>query len=141
LVSHLPDRAGALVRWSTQLAPGGLLLLDELEEVSSDEPVFRRYLEIAQDVVERAGGRLFVGSELAALVDPPGTERASDDVVTFEISAADSARIFGMNLAVLVERGEVGSSPELTDALNEIASTGRAPTSTWRMRQLAFRRV
>ena len=141
LVSHLPDRAAVLARWATQLAPGGLLLLDELEGISSDEPAFVAYLAIARDVVEGAGGRLFVGPELATLDDPPGTERASEEVVSFAIAPTDSARIFGMNLAVLIERGEIDRDDGLVEALDAIVRRGDGSATIWRMRQLAFRRL
>jgi SAM-dependent methyltransferase len=141
LLSHLPDRAAAVARWATQLAPGGLLLLDEIEEVRSDEPAFMTYLALAQEVVARAGGRLLVGADLAAMPDPPRTERVVDDVVTLDISPADAARIFGMNLAVLVERGEVDPRPDLAGDLTEIERSDEAAETVWRMRQLAFRRA
>jgi trans-aconitate methyltransferase len=140
LLSHLPDRATVVERWATQLAPGGLLLFDEIEDVRSDEPAFARYLAMAQDVVTRAGGLLFVGAELAATPDPVGAERVADHVVMVDVTSADAARIFGMNLAVLVERGELEPHPVLAHELDTVARRGDAARTIWRMRQLAFRR-
>ena len=47
LLGHLPDPAAALAAWATQLAPGGLLLVEEVERIRTDQPALRRYLELA----------------------------------------------------------------------------------------------
>ena len=139
VIAHLRDREDLIARWTTQLAPGGVLLLDEIEDIQSDEAAFIEYLSCAIGVVERAGGRLVAGPELAAISDPRGTERATDDVVSVDVAPSDAAAIFGMNLEVLVERGEVEPQPALARALAGIAANGGAPIE-WRMRQIAFRR-
>ena len=139
LLAHLPDRPEVVARWSTQLEIGGALLLDEIEDIDSDEPAFVEYLPIAIGVVERSGGHLIAGPELAVMHDPPATARIFDEVVTLEATASQIAPIFGMNLDVLVERGEVEPRPELARALREVAERGGG-TIVWRMRQIAFRR-
>jgi trans-aconitate 2-methyltransferase len=140
VLAHLPDRPGVVSRWAAHLASGGVALLDEVEEVQTDEPAFAEYLPIAIGVVERSGGRLIAGPELAVMPDPPGTERIHDDVVLLDVTTSDVARIFGMNLKVLAERGEIQPRPELGRALTDVAEHG-GRTVAWRMRQLAFRRV
>ena len=60
--------------------------------------------------------------------------------MTLEATASQIAPIFGMNLEVLVERGEVEPRPELAQALRDVAQQGGG-TIEWRMRQIAFRRV
>ncbi len=140
LVAHLRDRADVIARWASQLVSGGVLLIDEIEDVRSDEPALATYLPLAIGVVERAGGRLVAGPELAAMPDPPGTERAGDDVVLVDLSASDAAAIFAMNLRVLIDRGEIDPQPALERALAEVVEHGGAPIA-WHMRQLAFRRT
>ena len=56
----------------SQRTPGGVVLLDELEELRTEEPAFAEYLSIVVEVVERSGGRLFCGAELDAMPEPPG---------------------------------------------------------------------
>ncbi len=142
LLAHLPDPVEVVFRWSCELTIGGLLLLDELEEVSSKEPAVEAYLrEVAEPVVARQGASLIAGPLLHAMADPPTSARLADDVVTFSPPAAASARIFSMNLAVLVERGEAEPRPDLADALDRIADGRVAAPVVWRVRQLAFRRL
>ncbi len=140
LLAHLPDRADVVARWATQLAPNGVLLLDEIEDFRSDEPALVDYVRLASGVVERGGGRLVAGPELATMPDPRGTERILDDVVLMDVSPSDTATIFDMNLTVLVEEGEVEPQPELATALAGIAQRGGGDIE-WRVRQIAFRRA
>jgi trans-aconitate 2-methyltransferase len=139
VIAHLHDREELIARWATQLAPRGVLLLEEIDHVRSDEPAFVEYLALAIEVVGRAGGRLVAGPEIAAMPDPPGTDRTTDDVRSVDITSADAAAIFGMNLQVLVERGELEPQPALVRALADLATNGGAPVD-WKMRQIAFRR-
>ncbi|MGH2595008.1 MAG: class I SAM-dependent methyltransferase [Actinomycetota bacterium] len=140
LLAHLPDRADVVARWATQLTPNGVLLLDEIEDFQSDEAALVDYVRLASGVVERAGGRLVAGPELAAMPDPPGTERVVDDAVLMDVAPTDTATIFAMNLAVLVEEGEVEPQPELEGALADVAERGDGHIE-WRVRQMAFRRA
>ena len=139
LLAHLPDRSDVVARWITQLAPGGVALLDEIEELRTDEPAFTEYLPVAVEVVARSGGRLLAGPELGAMSDPPGTQRIWDQVVSLDASAAQVAPIFGMNLQVLAERGEIAPRPRLVRDLAAIAERGGEPIE-WRIRQVALRR-
>jgi SAM-dependent methyltransferase len=141
LLAHLPDRAGVVDRWIGQLVPRGVMLIDEIEKIETDEPSFAAYLALAAGVVERAGGRLIAGPELAAMSDPAAGARVADEVATLSISTADAATVFHMNLSVLVESGEVDPKPELAEAIAAIAAGGSGGGIVWTQRQLAFRRT
>jgi hypothetical protein len=102
-------------------------------------PAFAEYLPIVIEVVDRSGGRLLAGPELGAMSDPSGTQRIWDEVVALDATAAQVAPIFGMNLRVLAERGEVEPRPRLERELAQVAERGGGPIE-WRIRQIAFRR-
>lgn len=140
LLSHLVDPASVVVGWSTQLASGGLLLLDELDSIDALEPTFVNYLDqVARPVVAAQGADLYVGPLLHGMEDPPGTERIVDRTAMFTPPAALSARIFAMNLAVLTDHGETEPRPDLAVPLESIARTGHGRPATWRVRQIGFR--
>ena len=143
LLAHLADVGDVVRRWSTMLTIGGMVLLDDLEAIDAPEPVFREYLDdVAVAVVRREGGQLFVGPTLHAMPDPAGTTRVHDDVATFSPPVEVTARVFGMNLAVLTEGNEVPARPDLAAGLDAIArGMRRAEPATWRVRQLAIRRT
>jgi SAM-dependent methyltransferase len=141
LLAHLDDPAGVLERWGGVLAPRGRLLVDDLESIEA-EGVFRTYLDdVALAVVRAQGGSLFVGPLLHAADDPPGLVRTHDAVAPVEPPAADTARVFEMNLRVLTERGEVAPQPVLGTALAAIARGERTSAPVrWRFRQIGWER-
>ena len=139
--SARPARTSS-ARWSTILTIGGRVLVDDLEAIETDDDVFRRYLDdVALAVIRAQGGALFVGPALHGARDPAGLVRVHDEVVAFAPAAAETARVFAMNLAVLTERGEVSPRADLATALEAIASGVRtAEPVRWRVRQLAWER-
>jgi SAM-dependent methyltransferase len=141
LLAHLADPAAAVRAWATQLAPAGVLALDDLETIETEDTIFRTYLDdVALAVVRREGGALFVGPVLHAMEDPELATRIHDAVATHTPPTGVTARIFGMNLAVLVDRGETLARPDLAEALAAIADgRRRAEPVRWQMRQVAFR--
>jgi SAM-dependent methyltransferase len=140
LLPHLVEPGRVVAGWFTQLRPGGLLLLDELETVETDEPAFVNYLDqVARAVVARQGADLYVGPVLHAMDDPAGGVRLVDRLATFRPDAALTARIFGMNLRVLTEAGEIDPRPDIAAGLDAIVRTGRGQPATWWVRQLGFR--
>src|ERR1700678_171599 len=44
LLAHLPGAPGLAATWASQLAPGGRLLLEEVERIDTGSPVFAEYL-------------------------------------------------------------------------------------------------
>jgi trans-aconitate 2-methyltransferase len=145
LLAHLNRPPDVVARWATQVRPGGALLLDELEDISSGDAAFTRYLDIAQAVVASEGSTLFAGPVLDAAGAPTGTEVVANDVVAFRADPRDLARICGMNLAVLRSGGQLPAEDPELDALaaelGAIAAGDRSPSSVWRVRQIALRRV
>ena len=142
LLAHLADVERVVRRWSTMLTIGGSLLVDDLEELDAPEPSFRAYLDdVAIAVVRAEGGDLFVGPRLHGMDDPPACSRVFDGVAAFSPPAPITARVFAMNLAVLVDHDETAPRPDLAAALDDIASERRrAAPATWRVRQVAWRR-
>jgi len=94
LLSHLPDPAAALAAWATQLAPGGLLLVEEVERIHTAQPALRRYLDTAAALLAARGHTLEIGAALHRLPDPPGVVRRLDRVAPL---AALAASLFAQN--------------------------------------------
>ncbi|HWC41054.1 MAG TPA: class I SAM-dependent methyltransferase [Actinomycetota bacterium] len=147
LLSHLPDPGAVLAAWATQLAPGGLLLADEVERIHTDLPALRGYLEVAGALLATRGHTLEVGQVLARLPDPPGLVRRDDRIGHLAPPAPRAAAMFALNLAVW--RGEavragVATGDELDRLGAELAAVadGEAPGSIrWELRQLVLQRA
>src|SRR5205085_2671744 len=67
LLSHLRDPASVIAGWLTQLARGGLLLLDEVESIRTEHPVFTTYIRLVEALLAHESGTLFVGPLLEEL--------------------------------------------------------------------------
>jgi trans-aconitate 2-methyltransferase len=67
LVTHLADPPAAIAVFASQLAPGGRLLLDEVESITSDGAPFQRYLALVSAVLASQQQCLFVGDRIAAI--------------------------------------------------------------------------
>ena len=65
VLSHLRDAVGLVNRWTAQLPEGGRLLVDELESIETEVPVFQEYLAVNEGLVASQGATLYVGGLLA----------------------------------------------------------------------------
>lgn len=144
LLTHLREPLAAVALWRERLAPNGVLLLEEVDSIATDERSLARYLDLQEEMLHANDNTLEIGAELdAALQGDPGLK--SSQVVEFSPPAAVAARMFGMNFSVWRERPEVteAHSPEELDAIAK--GLGRVATApedaapiTWRMRQIVL---
>jgi SAM-dependent methyltransferase len=146
LLTHLRDPLAAVALWRERLAPGGVLLLEEVDSIATEELALARYLELQEEMLHANDNTLKIGTELdAGLRDDPGLR--SSEVVEFSPPAATAARMFGMNFTTWRERPEVtdAHAPEELDTIAK--GLGRVATApedaapiTWRMRQIVLAR-
>jgi trans-aconitate 2-methyltransferase len=147
LLSHLPDPPATLAAWTTQLAPGGLLLVDEVDRIHTTQPALRGYLDTAAALLAARGHSLEIGGSLHRLPDPPGAARRSDRVARLAPPAARAAELFAQNLAVWRDNAvdaaiaTEAALDRLAADLHAVATGSSAGTITWELRQLAFQRA
>jgi trans-aconitate 2-methyltransferase len=142
LLTHLPLPGQVVAAWATQLASGGLLLLDEVEWIRTRDPVLAGYLRVLAAVLEARGHRLEVGAVLDALPDPPGLERRISRVAVHGVDPTRAAAMFRSNLSVWrhdPEARDLAGIAELDRLDRALASRPTAPI-TWGLRQIAWRR-
>jgi trans-aconitate 2-methyltransferase len=139
LLAHLPDPRGLVERWRTQLAPGGVLVLDEIEAMTTPPGVLRRYEELVVALVAAEGGTMCAGPLLADL---------GGRLPEVDVPAPRAALMYGMNLATwrheALARG-LATDPELdalADDLAELADRtdpeAGATAVHWVLRQLVI---
>jgi SAM-dependent methyltransferase len=146
LLSHLPDPGAVLAAWATQLAPGGLLLADEVDRIHTDLPALRGYLEAAGALLATRGHTLEIGQVLTRLPDPPGLLRRDDRIGHLAPPAHRAAAMFALNLAVwggeAVRAGV--ATPERLDRLaadlGAVADGEVEGSIRWELRQLVLQR-
>ena len=145
LASHLAEPEQAISGWAKELEAGGLLLLEEVDSISTKVAVFDDYLGIVSEMLAQHGDELFVGARLAT--------SGWDTDLCIEVNRAaevhprtgQAARMFSMNLLnwrhdPYVEATYPPHSLERLaielDGLTGFAETGRI---VWRMRQISLR--
>ena len=136
VLAHLPEPLGIVERWRSQIAPGGVLLLEEVEAIEPPAGVLAEYERLVTALVAAEGGTMAVGPALGAAL--------GGGTVEVPVDVADAARMFGLNLATwgvdAVRRGlaSAGEVERLAGGLAEMA--GRSPgtgTVGWVLRQIS----
>lgn len=146
LLSHLSSPGEAIAAWATQLRPGGILLVDEVDRIDPRDPTLHDYLAAVGAVLAHQGHRLEIGPLLDALPAPAGLDRLVSRVVTLDPPAAKAAEMFAMNLRVWrthpYARSKLGDAEldRLAGGLDALVSSPGDASITWGIRQLIYRR-
>ncbi|MEM7409585.1 MAG: class I SAM-dependent methyltransferase [Myxococcota bacterium] len=144
LVSHLEDAEQAIGCFASQLAPGGRLLLDEVETIETEEPAFRDYLGHVAALLDAEGQQLYVGPRLAErFADEP---RACHNALRrLPVDPVDAGGMFALNWEtlranpVIVSRTTAPEREALAHALSAHSEGRGAPAEiTWGLRQVAL---
>ncbi len=148
LLTHLSRPLDMLNEWGTQLRPGGLLLIEEVEWIRTSSPLFCEYLAIVEEMLADQGNQLYVGPFIDTFEDSPRLRRRAGGVRMLRVSNRDAARMFLLNLRTWQHRPFIRDnySPrtianigaELV-ALVEASSAGSE--IEWEMRNLVLERV
>jgi SAM-dependent methyltransferase len=152
LLAHLPAPERLAAAWASQLAPGGLLLLDEVERIDTGSTdtgstdtgseVFTEYLTVVVERVRAAGAEMYAGPLLGSLPLGGDCRVVADQVTAHSVPAPDAARLFRLNLAVWGGDPWVAATfgQDTAARLDRELAQVRDGEITWRMRQVAVRR-
>lgn len=144
LLSHLPRPEQVVADWTRQLSPGGLLLLEEVEEIRTDHPILGRYLEIVSAMLSHYGNELYVGPRLDRSLD---FTRTTSRLSRLEPTAGQAAGMFSMNLATWREDAFVretyseGEIEELKVGLLGLTGSRARGGIFWHLRQVVIERA
>ena len=98
LLTHLSEPVATLKRWRGSLRSGGMLVLLELEKLSSTDPILARYYEIIDGVQAHQGQQMHIGSSLEGFARDAGFSIVVSRAVEPGISAAGMAALHRPNL-------------------------------------------
>jgi trans-aconitate 2-methyltransferase len=146
LLAHLSAPDALVARWLGELAPGGRLLVEENDEITSTNATFQRYEQISSAMITSTGGDLYVGRTLIGHV-PDGATVLHSEVVDIVPPTAIVARLFTMNLATwrhdpwTVANVATSDLDRLAHELDELGTSEEAGELTFRNRQLAYERA
>lgn len=148
LLTHLRDPMQVVARWATQLTPGGLLMLEEVDSIATNSPPLERYLEILDRMLRSQSNQLYIGPDLERAASPPSLAKRSSRAFAFPVFPSDAAALFAMNLRTWRDHDFVRENVEA----REIEQLGRdlealrvhAPTDAgivWKLRQMVYERT
>lgn len=146
LASHLPVPERAISGWAKQLEAGGLLLVEEVDSISTKVAAFDEYLKIVSEMLARYGSELFVGARLATT--QWNTDLWIDINRTTEVrpTTREAPRMFSLNMSnwrydpyveATYPSGKLETLAIELDRLTSFAETGQI---IWQMRQICLRR-
>jgi len=148
LLAHLEAPESLARGWISQLAPGGRLLLEEVEQIETDVRVFTHYLGIVERMLAASGSDLYVGRILAGLCPAGDARLVHNRLRRIPVSNQDAAKMFSMNIVnwgtndFIRTNYATGEIIELELALSRIAEGGPASgTILWKQRQVAFEKA
>ena len=98
LLTHLSDPVSTLRRWRGSLRIGGVIVLLELEKLSSTNPTLARYYEMIDGVQAQQGQQMYIGKSLEGFARDAGFSIVESRAVEPGIPAAGMASLHRPNL-------------------------------------------
>ena len=136
LLSHVGEPARALAGWVDALAPGGRILLEEVEWIRTADRAFGLYLATVRTLLAARGHRLEIGPLLDRVDPPTGLRRRASRVVTISPDADRVAWMFLLNLRAWSDDPLL--APETVAELEAGLAGGPHGPITWGLRQIAW---
>jgi hypothetical protein len=131
VLAHLPNPPATVDGWRRQLAPGGTMLLEELEGIDAPVGPLRDYEELSAEIVRHGGGVMYAGPLLSSL---------GGSCVRVTVSATHAATISCFNVRRWLAEGSswvpAARLVELEAALSRLASARDDGTVSWVVRQI-----
>jgi trans-aconitate 2-methyltransferase len=146
VLSHIPRPDRVVRAWMSQLELGGVLALDEVEWIRTDDPALRRYLTLLAAVLEARGSSLAAGPIADKFDGGPSGRKRTSVVRTHPVPTALAAELFALNFEAWRDEPFVrdNHSPAQLDDLDadlrELARGKSKTPITWGMRQMTFER-
>jgi SAM-dependent methyltransferase len=146
LLTHVKEPARVVREWAAELAPGGSLLLDEVESVETSDEIGKAYQSVVESMLLDNGQRLDVGRLLTTAAEPARATEIRQQLVTVKPTSQQVGLMFSLNLRVWRADPFLTSSfdPQWLDhlqtELDRAAAGLRSLVVTWTMRQLVLTR-
>ena len=147
VATHLIDPEAVIDRWASQLVQGGLLLLDEVDSITTSNDVLSHYLDMVSSVLAHDGKTLCVGPALSEM-RLTGLKTRADGVRRLRVQDRQAATMFRLNLETWRSHpfaaGTYGDGA-LRLLADELEAQGCVPGDEsgieWGMRQIVLERA
>jgi trans-aconitate 2-methyltransferase len=145
LVGHLPRPQAQVTRWGGQLRRGGLLLLEEVEWIRPENPVFGTFVDMVDAMLDEKQVP-YAGPMIDTVPESPELRRSLSQIAVLSPPSAQVARMFWLNLPAwrhdpfIRERYPVHTVPDLERNLETLWRSRRRSEISWGLRQVVFER-
>jgi trans-aconitate 2-methyltransferase len=131
LLAHMAEPEVMVRRWLTQLAPGGRLLVEDLEDVVNPPGPLQNYEVVSAAIVRSRGGLLYAGAALANL---------GGDLTPVTVPGALAATIYLFNVQHWLEMHDLPVTHtqlrDLEEGLVELSMNDQCAPVSWIVRQV-----
>ena len=148
LLTHMVDPPALIASWATQLQTGGLMLMEEVEWIHTNSPVFSTYLDMQRALLQHQANCLDIGPMLDALPVPPLLRKRTSEVRHIPVPASQVAAMFALNFHTWQQHPFVQSTfasahiRQIERDLQELMSEPQDGIEIeWGMRQLVYERI
>lgn len=145
LLTHLRDPYTVVERWGTQLQPGGLLLLEEVESIQSENQLFSAYLAIVAATLKHQANMLYIGSSLDKQAVGAGLARRLSRVYKLPVTTRQAASMFYPNIQTwkanpfVRQNYDEGMIEQMERDLHALTQAPpRSGEIEWSMRQIVY---
>lgn len=143
---HLESPHSTVGKWITQLKTGGLLLLEELEQIQTSENLFQKYVNLLDRSLATQDKTMFIGPTIAS-VPLDGAKIKLNRVKEIKVSAKDAATMFLMNMLTLRKSPHVRAlyhDEEINQFMGDLERVMDEKTTMaavdWQLRQVVIQR-
>lgn len=144
LLSHLTDVVELVNQWLGELHTGGILFIEEIEDIETEVEVFRRYLEIADGLVASEGAILYIGGLLANGIYK--ADMLCSECISIPVASSQAASWFLPNTVTIWEKEPFvlrnTTSAERKMISSELSGIRESDASgkdiVWKMRRLVL---
>jgi trans-aconitate 2-methyltransferase len=135
LLAHLAEPKAVAQSWRSQLAPGGRLLIEDLEGVVNPPGPLHEYEDVSAAIVRSGGGLMYAGAELSDL---------GGAVTPVTVPGALAARIYLFNVRHWLHTPQLPVADvqlrDLEEGLVETSNGDHGSSVSWNVRQLVLSR-
>jgi SAM-dependent methyltransferase len=147
LLTHLTNARALAAKWATQLRPNGLMMIQEVDGIETDNAVFATYLRIIEDMLADQSTELYVGRTLDDLEDDRLKKRMSR-VTRLQVTNRQAATMFFMNMQSWKNNPFVRAQypPKIIRNLDDnlhalMQEQSNAMEIEWGLREVAYERI
>lgn len=148
LLTHMAAPAALIANWATQLRPGGVMLMEEVEWIRTNSSVFTAYLDMQRALLRQQANCLDIGRMLDALPVPPLLRKRASQVRQTLVPASQAATMFALNFQTWQQHPFVQSTfavaliRQIEQDLQALMTEPQDGIEIeWGMRQLAYERI